>query len=62
MAASTSYKVLYFSQVNVFIIAYHLCKIYLQSERKAWIYLLQNFRFSVLKTFEFLFRKKRVVP
>ena len=49
MAASTSYKVFYFSQVNVFIIAYHLCKIYLQSERKAWIYLSQNFRIFIQK-------------
>ena len=32
-------------------------KSYLQSERKAWFYLAQNFRFSVSKTFKILFRK-----
>ena len=35
----------------------HLCKIYLESERKVLFYLVQNFRFFVSKTFEFLFRK-----
>ena len=46
-----------FSQVNVFI-ACRLSKIYLQSETKVWFYLVQNVRFSVLKTVEFLFRRK----
>ena len=55
----TSNKVFYFSHVNVFI-ACHLSKIYLQSERKAWFYLVQNVRFSVSKTFEYLFRKKEL--
>ena len=40
-------------------IACHFSKIHLQSERKAWLYLAQNFPFFISKTFEFLFRKKR---
>ena len=52
----TSNKVVYFSQVNVFI-ACHLSKIYLQSESKGWSYLTKNFQFFILKKFEFLFKK-----
>ena len=52
----TSYKVLYFSQIIVFI-AYYISKIYPQSERKMWFYLAQNFRFFVSKALEFLFKK-----
>ena len=50
-------KVFYFSRVSVFIVC-HLSKIYLQSERKAWFYLAQNFRFFISKIL-ILFRKKR---
>ena len=49
--------IFYFSQVKVFL-ACHISKIFLQSERKAWFYLAQNFRVFISKTFKFLFRKK----
>ena len=42
--------------LHVFI-ACCLSKSYLQSERKGWFYLAQILRFSVPKTFKFLFRK-----
>ena len=55
----TSNKVFYFSQVNVFI-ACHLSQIFPKSDRRAWFYLVQNFRFFISKTFDFLFSKKEV--
>ena len=51
-------KIFYFSQFKL-VIACHLSKICLQSERKAWFYLAQNPRSFISKRFDFLFRKKR---
>ena len=59
MITFTLNKVFYFSQIDVFN-ACHLFKIFLQSERKAWLYLAQDFRFFISKTFDFSFRKNMV--
>ena len=53
-------KVFSFSKANVFI-AWHLSKIYLRSQRKAWFYLAQNFIFR-FKNIRFFIQKKRGVP
>ena len=54
----TSNKVFYFSEVNVFI-AYHPSESYLQSERKARLYLAQKFRFFISNTLDFLILLKK---
>ena len=52
----TSNKVFGLSQFNLFI-ACHLSKRYLQSERKVWFDLTQNFRFFISRIFALLSRK-----
>ena len=54
----TSNKVFYFSEVNVFI-ADHPSQSYLQSERKARLYLAQKFRFFISNTLDFLILLKK---
>ena len=54
-----SNRVFYYSQMNV-LGGCHLSKTCLQSERRAWCYLVKNFRLFTLKTFDFLFRKIEV--
>ena len=58
--ALTSNKIFYFSQVNV-IIACHLSKIYLQSEKKESFYLDQNIRFFYFKNIQSFIQKKKKV-
>ena len=52
----TSNKVFGLSQFDLFI-ACHLSKRYLQSERKVWFDLTQNFRFFISRIFALLSRK-----